>query len=88
LIVYWNYNIGDLVHRKRISADELVWIFHERMRESAGSERPVTLAIVPDAKVGWRVILTKFTQNHRPETVADIRKWERALRKQYALLAD
>lgn len=66
--------------KKRISADELVWIFHERMQETMGNERLVTLAIVPDPRVGWRVVLTRFTQDHRPETVAHIRKLELALR--------
>jgi hypothetical protein len=80
--------IGELVVKKRISADELVWIFHERMQETMGNERLVTLAIVPDPRVGWRVVLTRFTQDHRPETVAHIRKLELALRDEYALFRD
>jgi hypothetical protein len=43
--------------KKRISSVDLSWMIFERMRDEAVTPRGVSVAVVPDAKFGWRVIL-------------------------------
>jgi hypothetical protein len=43
--------------KKRISSIDLSWQFFERMRDDAVFPKGVSIAVVPDAKLGWRAVL-------------------------------
>lgn len=45
------------IMKKRISSTDLSWQFFERMRDNAVFQKGVSVAVVPDDKLGWRAVL-------------------------------
>jgi hypothetical protein len=73
--------------RKRIAACDLSWIITETLREKFQFPERIALAVVPDSRRGWRVVLPKETG--RDTSAARFKKHieviEKKLRGQYAL---
>jgi hypothetical protein len=74
--------------KQHVSANELSWIILEELEANAYSPpRWFPVAVVPDEKKGWRILLPKVDQrNVWTANVSDrIPALETRLRKKYAL---
>jgi hypothetical protein len=73
--------------RKLIAACDLSWIVIETLRERSQFPLHVALAVVPDSRRGWRVVLPKETgrDTSAARFKKDIEVVEKKLRGQYAL---
>jgi hypothetical protein len=50
--------------KKRISAVDLAWMISEELFERKGDRSRRTLAVVPDEKDGWRVIVGNISRRY------------------------
>jgi hypothetical protein len=74
------------VARKRISSVDLSWLISEELFDSGSRAARMSLAVVPDDKHGWRVIVA--TRGQRFLTADDKRRLsavQQKLRLVYAL---
>jgi hypothetical protein len=73
--------------RKLVSACELSWIVIQNLREKSQFPERIALAVVPDSRRGWRVVLPKETG--RDTSTARFTKvievLEKKLRERYVL---
>lgn len=72
------------MQRRKITTDALVWIFHERVRERFKNLKSASLAIIPEGRYGWTV-LVKTRQSSNAELVAFVRTVEAELKQSYDL---
>jgi hypothetical protein len=80
---------GDDMARKRISSSNLIWMFHERLKEY--EDHPfngISLAIVPGINGEWTVVTQARVPKREPDLVSRIRKIEKKLRQEYMLAAE
>ena len=73
--------------RKRISSVDLNWMIFDRMNEDFPNG--VAIAIVPDARLGWRALVGK--RSHRSMSPKAVRRFaaiESELQASYGLIAD
>jgi hypothetical protein len=74
--------------KKRISSADLGWIISDQLFELQSSSRRVSVAVVPDERNGWRVIVGNRDRGHLTavdeQRLADI---QRRLREIYELEA-
>jgi hypothetical protein len=74
--------------QRRVSAAHLCWVVTNRLRE-IGFSPGFSLAVVPDATLGWRVVVAARSRPAMtPEHQRRLEEVERALRDSYALLSD
>jgi hypothetical protein len=73
--------------RKLIDACELSWIVIQTLREKSQFPEHIALAVVPDRRRGWRVVLPKETgrDTSLARFTKDIEVLEKKLRERYAL---
>ena len=74
--------------KKRISSVDLAWLISEELFESKGDRSRPSLAVVPDVKDGWRVIVGNISRKYW--TAADQQRLvdvQRRLRTAYDLRA-
>ena len=73
--------------KKRVSADELNWIVQEELMANVSPVQRVPVAVVPDDRQGWRILLPKL--NGRTAWISKISERvpaiERRLRERYSL---
>ena len=75
--------------KKRVSSVDLSWMIFERMREEVGEPRGVTVAVVPDRKLGWRAILEGRGGRYlSPAVIRKLRSIENEFRSSYSLADD
>jgi hypothetical protein len=77
--------------KQRVSADELSWIILEELGANAQSPpKWFPVAVIPDEKKGWRILLPKLDgRNVWTANVSDrVPALERRLREKYALKGD
>jgi hypothetical protein len=48
------------VAKKRVSAEELNWLVQQELTADLDPLRRVSLAVIPDERQGWRVLLQKL----------------------------
>jgi hypothetical protein len=75
--------------RKRISSSDLIWIFHERLKEY--DDHPFTgiaLAVVPRGSGDWSVAMSRRMPKRKPDMATRIGAIEKQLQKQYTLAAE
>jgi hypothetical protein len=44
---------------EEVSADEIIWMIHEALREEFGNFTSYTIAVLPDSRLGWVVALSR-----------------------------
>jgi hypothetical protein len=74
--------------RKRISSSDLIWIFHERLKEY--DDHPFTgisLAVVPTGSGDWSVVMSRKMPSRKPDMATRIGAIAKQLQKQYTLAA-
>ena len=72
--------------KKTISSTELIWLFHEKLKEF--DDRPesgLSIAIVPAADVGWSVLLNPRQEARYPQCAKRVRLIQKQLREIYTL---
>jgi hypothetical protein len=78
------------VAKKRVSAEELNWLVQQELTADLDPLRRVSLAVIPDERQGWRVLLQKL--DGRTVLVSKIGERvpavERRLREKYSLKRD
>jgi hypothetical protein len=72
--------------RKAISSTDLIWLFHERLREFHDCPQSgLSIAIAPAANVGWTVLIDPRQQTKHPVCARRIRAIQKQFREVYAL---
>lgn len=74
---------------KAISSSDLIWMFHEKLREH--SDHPhygIALAVVGAGDGDWKVITERKLLKRKPDIAARISAIERQLRRRYRLAAE
>ena len=69
------------MRKKSISCTELVWLFHEKLRESddcPGSG--LSIAVVPAPEVGWTVLMNPRQRIKLPRCAKRVRTIEKQFR--------
>jgi hypothetical protein len=72
--------------KKAISSTDLIWLFHEKLKESddcPGSG--LSIAIVPAPDVGWTVLMSPRQQNKHPVCARRVREIQKQFREMYVL---
>ena len=75
--------------RKRISSTDLIWQFHQKLREF--DDYPlhgISVAIVPENKGEWKAVTTRNVMTKRPLWAGRVQSIEKRLRKEFFLIAD
>jgi hypothetical protein len=72
--------------KKRISSNDLAWVFLERMRSFDDCAEATSIAILP-SRDGWTVV-TNRTKGQRPGCARRIEQIQKQLRKAYVLAKD
>lgn len=75
--------------RKRISSSDLVWMFHERLKEY--DDHPfhgISVAVLPGRDGEWMVVTQHKLPMREPDMARRIRKIEKQLRQEYRLAAE
>lgn len=77
-----------MANRKRISSADLSWRFFEAMRGDEAFHLGMSVAVVPDPKLGWRAVIAG--RNRKMSTAAQKRleTIEKRLRARFALSDD
>lgn len=75
--------------KKRLSSVELSWVVLEHLRENGSVPHGISIAVVSDPKVGWRVAVAirsrRFLNAEGERAIAAV---ERRLRSEYDLGRD
>jgi len=74
-----------MMRRRKVTIDSLVWIFHERVRVRFRNLKSAPLAIIPEGRHGWTV-LVKNRRGSNPDLLAFVRTLEAELRQSYDLI--
>jgi hypothetical protein len=72
--------------KKSISSTDLIWLFHEKLKESddcPGSG--LSIAIVPAPDVGWTVLLNPRQQAKFPICAKRVEVMQKQFREMYVL---
>jgi hypothetical protein len=72
--------------KKSISSTDLIWLFHEKLREfddCPGSG--LSIAVVPAPEVGWTVLMNPRQRIKLPRCAKRIRAIEKQFREMYVL---
>ncbi len=75
--------------KKRVSSVELTWIIIEQMNEDGNFQKGLSVAVVPDSRLGWRAVVE--ARAHRRMTPRALRRFaamQKELQQTYALRAD
>lgn len=71
--------------KKKISSADLAWIISERLK--IGPSR-MTIAIVPDSKLGWLALTSNRSRSAQPENARRLEAIQNQLREVYKLVDD
>jgi hypothetical protein len=72
--------------KKAISSTDLIWLFHERLREFHDCPQSgLSIAIVPAPDVGWTVLINLRQQTKHPVYARRVRAIQKQFRGMYAL---
>jgi len=75
--------------KKRVSSVELTWIIVEQLKEDGNFQKGLSVAVIPDSRLGWRAVVEARAQ--RRMTAKAQRRFaaiEKELREIYALSGD
>jgi hypothetical protein len=74
---------------KAISSSDLIWIFHEKLREYGDHPiNEIRLAIVRGDNGDWKVITQRKMPKRKPDMAIRISLIEKQLRRRYTLAAE
>jgi hypothetical protein len=71
------------MHKKKATADELIWLFHEKL---AGSNFPnARIAIIPIGGGNWSALTNATERRHYPDLAKTVARIEKQLRVRFLL---
>jgi hypothetical protein len=73
---------------KKISGNELTWLVSEALTEAtpARNGHRITLAVIPDDKLGWRAVVAHHSRKHMQRSIfRKLAEIEHQLRREYTL---
>jgi hypothetical protein len=72
--------------KKIVTADELIWLFHEKL---AGSAFPnAKIAIIPIGDGNWSALTNATERRHYPDLAKTVARIEKQLRARFLLRED
>ncbi len=78
--------LGGIMAKKSVSASDLTWIVSQELRNSGLNQAGVGIAVVSDAKLGWRVVMAERIRSPvAPEQAEHVTAVEKKLRREYSL---
>jgi hypothetical protein len=76
----------EIMPRKTVSSTDLIWLFHERLRESGHFPGlGISLAVVPAPDVGWTVVMSSRQRARHPACAKLLQSIEKQFRETYVL---
>ena len=77
---------GGNMTKKAISSTELIWIFHEKIKEfDHCPSRGLSIAIVPTPDVGWSALMSARQRTRHPLCAKRVEMIQKQLREIYVL---
>ncbi len=75
--------------KKRVSSVELTWIIIEQMNEDGNFQKGLSVAVVPDSRLGWRAVVEARAHSRMtPRALRRFAAMQKELQQTYALRAD
>ncbi|MGQ0685778.1 hypothetical protein [Bradyrhizobium sp.] len=75
--------------KKRVSSVELTWMIVEQMKDDRNFQRGVSVAVIPDSRLGWRAVVEARAQRRMtPRAQRRFAALEKELQESYALSGD
>jgi hypothetical protein len=75
--------------KKRVSSVELTWIIVEQMKEDDSFTKGLSVAVIPDSKLGWRAVVEARGQRRMsPRAQRRFAAMQKELQAAYALSGD
>ena len=75
--------------KKRVSNVELTWIIVEQMKEDGNFQKGVSVAVIPDGRLGWRAVIeTRARRRMTPRAQRRFEAIQKTLQEAYTLSAD
>jgi len=75
--------------KKRVSSVDLTWIIVEQMKEDDNFAKGVSVAVIPDSRLGWRAVVEARAQRRMsPRAQRRFAAIEKELQQTYALRGD
>jgi hypothetical protein len=71
--------------KKAISSTDLIWIFHENLKEFDDCPASVSIAIVPTPVVGWTALISPRQRAQHQRCARRIEEIQKQLREIYVL---
>lgn len=73
--------------KKRIKAEELIFLIHQRLTESETIARAVpSIAVVPVASGTWIIVAPKVSARYHPDLPFKLARIQKELRLKYVLV--
>jgi len=75
--------------KKRVSSVELTWIIVEQMKEDDNFTKGLSVAVIPDSRLGWRAVVEARGQRRMsPRALRRFAAMQKELQAAYALSGD
>jgi len=75
--------------KKRVSSIELTWMIVEQMKDDGSFQRGVSVAVIPDSRLGWRAVVEARAQRRMtPRAQKRFAALEKELQESYTLSGD
>jgi hypothetical protein len=75
--------------KKRVSSIDLTWIIVEQMKDDGSFQKGMSVAVVPDSRLGWRAVVEARAQRRMsPRALKRFAAMQKELHETYALSGD
>ena len=75
--------------KKRVSSVELTWIIVEQLKEDGNFQKGLSVAVIPDSRLGWRAVVEARAQRRMsPRALKRFAAMQKELQETYTLAGD
>lgn len=75
--------------KKRVSSVELTWIIVEQLKEDGNFQKGLSVAVIPDSRLGWRAVVEARAQRRMtPKALKRFAALQKELQELYTLSGD
>lgn len=75
--------------KKRVSSVELTWIIVEQLKEDGNFQKGLSVAVIPDSRLGWRAVIEARAQRRMtPKALKRFAALQKELQELYTLSGD
>lgn len=75
--------------KKRVSSVELTWIIVEQLKEDGNFQKGLSVAVIPDSRLGWRAVVEARAQRRMtPKAIKRFAALQKELQELYTLSGD